>query len=59
MSAAWAGVVVSVILCAAGLGAVIARTAYRAGRVEEAIERLTGIAERHDTEIRELQRNRR
>jgi hypothetical protein len=59
MSAAWAGVAVAAIMCAAGLGAWLARLAYRAGRVEAAIELLTKITDQLAGEVREMQRSRR
>jgi hypothetical protein len=59
MTSAWAAVSVSAVIAAAGLGAIIARISYRAGRVEEAIDRLTRLAERHDDQIRDLTRSRR
>ena len=59
MSAAWAGVALTGMGLCAALGAVVAKLAYRAGRVEEAIDRLSRIAERQDNDIRQLQRTRR
>lgn len=51
-AAAWAGVGVAFLAILLSAGAMLVRGARRDGRVDEVLERLTGIAEDHEERLR-------
>jgi hypothetical protein len=51
-AAAWAGVAVALLAVLLSAAAMLVRGARRDGRVDEVLERLTGLAEDHEARLR-------
>lgn len=55
MSAAWAGSIVAMVMCAITVGGLLYKSGRREGKVDELLEQLTDIAKDHEKRLRALE----